>query len=134
MAPGSATEPLLLRHSQVPDGITGVREVVIQLNESHAGILLLVGAGERHTELQQIVGRLCPFRVALVALSIRRGRLSVFLSFVITLTEPVLSIASQRIVGMILDKSPKCLFCSRIVSLFYQTICKIILIGGGPWR
>ena len=45
----------------------GVREIVVELGQRDAGILLLVGAGQRHAELQQIVGRLGAFRIALVA-------------------------------------------------------------------
>ena len=37
-------------------------KLLIELSERDAGILLLVGAGQRHAELQQIVGRLGAFR------------------------------------------------------------------------
>jgi hypothetical protein len=43
---------LLLRRGALPDWSSRVREVVIELRKGEAGVLLLIGAAERHAELQ----------------------------------------------------------------------------------
>ena len=78
--------------------LPGLREVVIELGERDAGVLLLVGAGERHAEFQQIVGRLRPLWIVLVALGEGAGRLRVPAARVIGLAQPVLCAAGQRVV------------------------------------
>ena len=93
-------------------------EIVIQLGERDAGVLLLVGASERHAEFQQIVSRLGPLRIIFVALGEGAGRLRVPPARVIGLAQPVLRAAGQRIFGMLRNEFLQSLFGTRIIRLF----------------
>ena len=48
---GSATQTLLFRPGVLLDGGARVREIAIELRQGQAGVLLLIGAAERHPEL-----------------------------------------------------------------------------------
>ena len=86
----SATQPLFLGGRALLDRAARVREVAIELSQRDAGILLLVGAGQRHAELQEIVRRLRPLRISLVSLGEGARRFRIFAARVIGLAEPVL--------------------------------------------
>ena len=47
----SATELLFLLRRPVLDGAPGMREITVELHQCNAGVVLLIGAGERHAEL-----------------------------------------------------------------------------------
>ena len=101
----SATQPLFLGGRPLLDRASRVREVAIELSQRDAGILLLVGAGERHAELQQIVGRLRSLRITLVSLGKGTGRLRVSAARIIGLAQPVLGAAGQRVVRVLCDET-----------------------------
>ena len=48
---GSAAQTLLFRPGVLLDGGARVREIAIELRQGQAGVLLLIGAAERHAEL-----------------------------------------------------------------------------------
>src|SRR5207302_7570003 len=102
---GSASEALLFRRRVLLDRGCRLREIVIQLRQGDAGVLLLIGAAERHRKLQQIVGCLGAFRIPFVALGKCACRLEEPVARVIGLAEPVLRIPRHRIRRMLLDKS-----------------------------
>src|SRR5262249_39751455 len=108
-----------------------VRKVAIKLYESQTGILLLVGARKRHAELQEIIGRLPSFRIALVALGKRTGRVGKSLTLVISFSQPILGVSGQGIVRVLLNKVVERLFWGGIVGLLYQTEREVVLVGGG---
>ncbi len=111
--------------------LPGVRELVVELHQRDARIVLLVGARERHAELQETVGRLGSARVALVALGKGRRRIGVFAAHVKALAQPILGIAGQRIGRILLDEVAQRVFGRRIVGPSQQTEGGIVL---GRWR
>src|SRR6266851_2984320 len=138
----SATKLLFLVLYSFLDRVARVREIAIELSERYAGVLFLVRPGERHAELQEIIGCLRPFRITLVALSKGYGRVGIFFALVIGFADPVLGVTSQRIVRVLLNETPQCFFGSRIVRLLYQAKREVILVqrrarrqySGGGWR
>src|SRR6266851_2973859 len=124
----SATKLLFLVLYSFLDRVARVREIAIELSERYAGVLFLVRPGERHAELQEIIGCLRPFRITLVALSKGYGRVGIFFALVIGFADPVLGVTSQRIVRVLLNETPQCFFGSRIVRLLYQAKREVILV------
>src|SRR2546426_552917 len=100
----SAPEALLLRRGMVLDGGSRFREVMLELRQGKAGILLLIGAAERHRKLQQVVGRLGAFRIALVAFGKGARRFEKAVAREIGFAEPVLRVTGHRVGRMLLDK------------------------------
>ena len=72
--------------------------------EGAARVLLLAEAAERHAELQEIVGGLAALGIFLIAEGEGGGGVLVFLAHVIGLAEPVLRVAGERVVGIVLDE------------------------------
>src|SRR5947208_11798717 len=99
------------------DRASRVWEIVIQLGERDAGVLLLVGAGEGHPKFQQVVGRFGPLWIVLVALGKGTCRLRVPATRVIGLAQPVLCATGQRVFGMLRNERLQRLFRSRIICL-----------------
>src|ERR1051326_9518283 len=64
----SAAETLLLCRGAFLDRSTRRRKIVVELGQRDAGVLLLIGARQRHAQLQQFVGRLGAFGIALITL------------------------------------------------------------------
>src|SRR5205823_14871218 len=112
---GSAAEALLLRRGAVLDRGAGGGEIMVELAQRDAGVLLLVGAGERHAELQQLVGRLGAFRISLVALGKGARRLDKPAARVIGLAQPILGVAGHRVFRVLLDKGLQCRLGGGIV-------------------
>src|SRR5260370_31993632 len=97
------------------DRASRVGKIMIQLRERYTGVLLLVRAGERHAEFQQIVGRLGPLRIILVAFGKDAGRLRVPPPGVIGLAQPVLCATGQPVFGMLRNESLQSLFGGSIL-------------------
>src|SRR5438067_542042 len=92
-----AEQPVARTAGRLLYRVSRVWEVMIELRKCNAGILFLIGAGERHAELQEIIGRLRSFRVAPIPLGKGTSRFGVSLALVISLAEPILGAAGQRI-------------------------------------
>src|SRR5438552_4626704 len=99
---GSAPKLLFFVLCSFLDRVPRVREVAIELCERYAGVLFLVRPGERDADLQEIIWCLRTFRIALVTLRKRYGRLVVCLALVISFTDPVLGVVSESIVCVLL--------------------------------
>src|SRR5580692_8006607 len=69
----SAAETFAFGAGVLLDRRAGVGKLLFELGEGDAGALFLVGAGQRHAELQQVVGRLGALGIALVAIGIGRS-------------------------------------------------------------
>src|SRR5437879_4791045 len=93
----SAPEVLLLRLGALADRRAGVGKIVVELGEGDTGVFVLVGAGERHAELQKIVGRLGALWPALVALGKGGGGVEKAVAGEVGLAEPVLRVARHRV-------------------------------------
>src|SRR5579862_8418831 len=100
----SPAQALLLRRGVLSDGGPRFREIVIELRQGEAGVLLLIGTAEGHAKLQQIIGRLGAFRIALVAFGEGARRFEEPAARVIGFAEPVLRIARHRVRRVLLDK------------------------------
>src|SRR3954470_12778999 len=87
---GSAPEVLLLAVGTRSDRRARVREIAIELGQRDASVLLLVGAGERHAELQELLGGFGALRVALVAFGEGCRRLDIPAARVIRFAEEIL--------------------------------------------
>src|SRR3954471_12250973 len=101
---GSAAETLLLGRGALPDRGAGSGEIMVELGQYDTGVLLLIGAAQRHAELQQFVGRFGALRIALIARGEGGGRRGVAAARVKGLPQPVLRVARHRVVRMLLDK------------------------------
>src|ERR1051325_1851441 len=126
---GSAAETLLLGIRAFPDRRPRVGEIVVKLRQRDASVLLLVGAGARHAQLQQLRGGLGAFRITLVAFGKGRGRLDIPAARVIGLAEEVLRGTGHRILRMLLDKGLERLFGGGIVGLLQQAERAVVLLG-----
>src|ERR1700730_2040651 len=130
----STAEAFLLRAGAALDRGARAGEIVIELGQRDAGVLLLIGAGQRHAELQQLVGRLAAFRIALLALGKGARRLDKPAACVIGLAEPVLGVAGPRILRVLLDKGLARRLGGGIVRLLQQTEGIVVLLAGRAAR
>src|SRR5690348_5305312 len=130
----SATQPLLLGVRPIPDSGPRLGEIVVELRERKAGVLLLVGSSERHAELQQVVGRLGGFWIILIALGESAGRFRVSSPRIIGLAQPIFRASGQRVFGMLGKKRFKRILCSRVVCLLEQTKRRVVLVRSGTGR
>src|ERR1041385_1127768 len=101
---GSAAEALFFCRGAFLDRSARRREVMVELSQRDAGVLLLIGARQRHAQLQQFVGRLGAFGIALIAFREGARRFGITAARVIGLAEPILRVARHRIVRVLLDK------------------------------
>src|SRR5439155_20094460 len=116
------------------DRRAGVGKIVVELGEGDTGVFVLVGAGERHAELQKIVGRLGALWPALVALGKGGGGVEKAVAGEVGLAEPVLRVARHRVLGVLLDKGLERPFGGRIVGLLQETKGVVVLLGGRAAR
>src|SRR5215469_7436785 len=96
----AAAKPLLLGAGALPDCRRRIGEALVELVERQTSVLFLIGLGQRHAEIQQIVRSLRPFREALVAFGERGGGVLIAVAREIGLPQPILRVARQRVVRM----------------------------------
>ena len=109
------------------DCASRVREIVVELHQGDAGIMLLIGAGERHAELQQPVSRLRSSRIALVAFGKGGSGFGVLAASIKAFAEPILRIAGERVARMLLNKAAQRFLRRRIIRLPQQSESGIVL-------
>src|SRR4051794_20495062 len=131
---GSAAETLLLGRGALLDRGAGSGEIMVELGQYDTGVLLLIGAAQRHAQLQQFVSRLRAFRPALVAFSKGARRLGVAAARVIGLAQPVLRVAAHRVIRVLLDKGFQGYLGGRVIGLLQQTECLVVLLAGRAAR
>src|SRR5208282_674076 len=110
------------------DGSGRGREVMVEARIGGAGIGLLAEIGERHAELEEIVHRLAALGIFLVALGEGDGGVVPILAHVIGLTQPVLRVAGERILGELLHEGAQCGFGVGIIGALQQAESAVVLI------
>src|SRR5271165_7199404 len=125
---GSAPELLFLLRRPVFDGVPRMREIVVELYQGDTRVVLLVGVTERHPKLEKFVGRLRALRITFVAVGKSRCRFGKFAARKITLTQPILSIASKRIIWVLSNKAAQRVLGTLVVGLAQQAKGGIVLL------
>src|SRR5690606_4328851 len=106
----SAAESLPLAPGTLENLTRRIPIATLQFSQGAASIVATIEHGERHAEFQQIVGRLARFRILLEAFGEDSGGGNIVASHVVGLTQPVLRVARQRMLGVRLQEGLQCCF------------------------
>src|SRR5215469_16398258 len=102
------------------DAVRRAGEFLGQLGKGNAGIRLLAELAEGHAELQEIVRRFAVVGILLIALGEGDRRVLVAAAHVIGLTEPVLGVAGEIVIGMLYEEGVERLLGIVVLGLTEQ--------------